>query len=62
MKNIKSHKALAALVVTALVTTMAVAIPSAANAKPNCTKASFKSSGKSVSYQKCTGTDWQGAK
>jgi len=62
MKNIKSHKALAALVVTALVTTMAVAIPSAANATTTCAKASFKSSGKSVSYQKCTGTDWQGAK
>jgi hypothetical protein len=64
MKNIKSHKALAALVVTALVTTMAVAIPSAANAAAatTCTKASFKSSGKSVSYQKCTGTDWQGSK
>jgi dienelactone hydrolase len=62
MKNIKSHKALAALVVTALVTTLTVAIPSAANATTTCTKASFKSSGKSVSYQKCTGTDWQGAK
>jgi len=63
MKNIKSHQALAALVVTALVTTMAVAIPSAANAAATtCTKASFKSSGKSVSYQKCTGTDWQGSK
>jgi hypothetical protein len=62
MKNIKSHKALAALVVTSLVTTLAIAVPSAANAATTCTKASFKSSGKSVSYQKCTGTDWQGAK
>jgi hypothetical protein len=61
MKNIKTRKSLAALVVTALVTTLAVAIPSSAQAT-TCSKASFTSAGKSVSYQKCTGTDWQGAK
>ena len=61
MKNLKTRKSLAALVVTALVTTLAVAIPSSAQAT-SCSKASFTSAGKSVSYQKCTGTDWQGAK
>jgi hypothetical protein len=60
MKNIKTRKSLAALVVTALVTTLAVAIPSSAQAT-TCSKASFTSAGKSVSYQKCTGTDWQGS-
>jgi hypothetical protein len=61
MKNTKTRKSLAALVVTALVTTLAVAIPTSAQAT-TCAKASFTSAGKSVSYQKCTGTDWQGAK
>jgi hypothetical protein len=61
MKNTKARKSLAALVVTALVTTLAVAIPTSAQAT-TCSKASFTSAGKSVSYQKCTGTDWQGAK
>ena len=61
MKNTITRKSLAALVVTALVTTLAVAIPSSAQAT-TCSKASFTSAGKSVSYQKCTGTDWQGAK
>jgi hypothetical protein len=61
MKNLMTRKALASLVVTALVTTLAVAIPSSAQAT-TCSKASFTSAGKSVSYQKCTGTDWQGAK
>ena len=61
MKNTKTRKSLAALVVTALVTTLAVAIPTSAQAT-TCSKASFTSAGKSVSYQKCTGTDWQGAK
>jgi hypothetical protein len=62
MRNIKVNKSLAALVVTALVTTLAVAVPTAANASTSCSKASFTSAGKSVSYQKCTGTDWQGSK
>jgi len=62
MRNIKINKSLAALVVTALVTTLAVAVPTAANASTSCSKESFTSAGKSVSYQKCTGTDWQGAK
>jgi hypothetical protein len=61
MRNIKVNKSLAALVVTALVTTLAVAVPTAANASTSCSKASFTSAGKSVSYQKCTGTDWQGS-
>ena len=61
MKNLMTRKALASLVVTALVTTLAVAMPSSAQAT-SCSKASFTSAGKSVSYQKCTGTDWQGAK
>ena len=61
MKNLKTRKGLAALVVTALVTTLAVAIPTSAQAT-SCSKESFTSAGKSVSYQKCTGTDWQGAK
>ena len=61
MKNTKTRKSLAALVVTALVTTLAVAIPTSAQAT-TCSKASFTSAGKSVSYQKCTGTDWQGSK
>ena len=61
MKKTKTRKSLAALVVTALVTTLAVAIPTSAQAT-TCAKASFTSAGKSVSYQKCTGTDWQGAK
>jgi len=61
MKNTKARKSLAALVVTALVTTLAVAIPTSAQAT-TCSNASFTSAGKSVSYQKCTGTDWQGAK
>jgi len=50
------------MVVTALVTTLAVAIPTTANAKTACSNESFTSAGKSISYQKCTGTDWQGAK
>jgi hypothetical protein len=62
MRNIKVNKSLAALVVTALVTTLAVVVPTAANASTSCSKASFTSAGKSVSYQKCTGTDWQGSK
>jgi len=62
MKNLKTRKGLAALVVTALVTTLAVAIPTSAQANTTCAKASFKSAGKTVSYQKCTGTDWQGSK
>ena len=62
MRNTKVNKSLAALVVTALVTTLAVAVPTAANASTSCSKESFTSAGKSVSYQKCTGTDWQGAK
>ena len=61
MKNLMTRKALASLVVTALVTTLAVAMPTSAQAT-SCSKASFTSAGKSVSYQKCTGTDWQGAK
>jgi hypothetical protein len=61
MRNKKVNKSLAALVVTALVTTLAVAVPTAANASTSCSKASFTSAGKSVSYQKCTGTDWQGS-
>ena len=61
MRNIKVNKSLAALVVTALVTTLAVVVPTAANASTSCSKASFTSAGKSVSYQKCTGTDWQGS-
>jgi hypothetical protein len=61
MRNLKVNKSLAALVVTALVTTLAVAVPTAANASTSCSKASFTSAGKSVSYQKCTGTDWQGS-
>ena len=61
MKNLKTRKSLAALVVTALVTTLAVAIPTSAQAT-SCSKESFTSAGKSVSFQKCTGTDWQGAK
>ena len=61
MRNIKVNKSLAALVVTVLVTTLAVAVPTAANASTSCSKASFTSAGKSVSYQKCTGTDWQGS-
>ncbi len=49
------------MVVTALVTTLAVAIPTTANASTKCSKESFTSAGKSVSYQKCTGTDAQGS-
>jgi len=61
MKNIKVNKTLATMVVTALVTTLAVAIPTTANASTKCSKESFTSAGKSVSYQKCTGTDAQGS-
>ncbi|CAB4370644.1 MAG: hypothetical protein F2918_00985 [Actinobacteria bacterium] len=61
MKNIKINKTLATMVVTALVTTLAVAIPTTANASTKCSKESFTSAGKSVSYQKCTGTDAQGS-
>jgi len=61
MKNIKVNKTLATMVVTALVTTLAVAIPTTANASTKCSKESFTAAGKSVSYQKCTGTDAQGS-
>jgi hypothetical protein len=64
MKKMKITKGLSALLVSALVGTFAVATPSAAHAETTCTKEIFtpSSGGKAVSYQKCTGTDWQGAK
>ena len=64
MKNMKITKGFSALLVTALITTIAVVTPSVAQANTTCTKEVFAPStgGSDVKYQKCTGTDWQGSK
>ena len=64
MKNMKITKGFSALLVTALVTTLAVVTPSAAHAETTCTKDVFtpSSGGSAVNFQVCTGTDFNGAK
>jgi hypothetical protein len=64
MKNMKITKGFSAVLVTALVATLAVVTPSVAQASTTCTKEVFTplSGGSDVKYQKCTGTDWQGSK
>jgi len=63
MKNLKLKKGLTALISAALVATFAVAVPSAARAaEPTCDHSYSGTLAAGVSYEKCTGTDGNGAK
>jgi pimeloyl-ACP methyl ester carboxylesterase len=63
MKNLKLKKGLTALISAALLATFAVAVPSVARAaEPTCDYSYFGTIVKSISYEKCTGTDDNGSK
>ncbi len=57
MKNLKVRKGLLTLSSIALIATFTVAVPTAARATDACTTTSVQSGTKSVSVEKCTGTD-----
>ena len=62
MKNLKLTKGLIALSSAALIATFTVAVPTVANAADTCVNTSVQSGTKSVSVEKCTGTDGNNSK